>query len=241
MSAPCQGLSAFKQHTDFSGIPLGNTDKSIEEAGHRTKVEKESEWERQKIEYPKIELLIIYISYSPLRRPKMTISKPKGIQGCPIFHFGRWSPAIAIWCPSQRRLRCCCRSSAESGRAATMHLGWTCRCVWKPGKTHHFKALWTETEWTWYTETDKLSVWGTLFRAVACVGNGWQSWEIQISQLSTSPFVPSGPFRPQLLFLCRGVLPSAWRWGPHDYFLWADILNIFEQRQLPFFLLETFS
>ena len=32
---------------------------------------------------------------------------------------------------AQRRLRCCCRSSAESGRAATMHLGWTCRCVWK--------------------------------------------------------------------------------------------------------------
>jgi hypothetical protein len=62
-------------------------------------VEKESEWERQKIEYPKIEWLIIYISYSPLRRPKMTISKPKRIQGCPIFHFGRWSPAIAIWCP----------------------------------------------------------------------------------------------------------------------------------------------
>ena len=100
----------------------------------QNKVEKESEWERQKIEYPKIELLIIYISYSPLRRPKMTISKPKGIQGCPIFHFGRWSPAIAIWCPSQRRLRCCCRSSAESGRAATMHLGWTCRCVWRPEK-----------------------------------------------------------------------------------------------------------
>ena len=75
-----------------------------------------------------------------------------------------------------------------------------------------------KNQWTWYTE------------------KRWNLWNLGCHVFSSKKpprslihLDPSGPFRSQLLFLCRGVLPPAWRWGPRIAIFRAMQLRHFEQ------------